>query len=272
MNDTSMKYALITGAAGGMGRIYAERLAEAGYGLLLVDINAKGLEETAALAGAVRNGVEAKIVTAAVDLTAADAAAKVREAADAAGITVDILINNAGMIFISEICEASKERLSRMMALHCTTPLLLCNEFIPDMKKRGWGKVLNISSIAAGMAWPVIGMYGNTKRFVKAYSRELRTECHGSGVSVTVASFGAVDTPLFGFSEKQRRFMKSVGAMITPEKAVEKALKAMFKGRRNITPGFINHLAVAFVPLIPDWIIRPLYRRFGDALRAMQQH
>lgn len=140
MNETSMKYALITGAAGGMGRIYAERLAEAGYGLLLVDINAKGLEETAALAGAVRNGAEAKIVTAAVDLTAADAAAKVREAADAAGITVDILINNAGMIFISEICEASKERLSRMMALHCTTPLLLCNEFIPDMKKRGWGK------------------------------------------------------------------------------------------------------------------------------------
>ena len=291
MEKNPERYALITGAAGGMGKIYAEKLAAAGYGLLLVDINAQGLEETAALARerflrSARNDREeaarndkatvttsdgAAIVTATVDLTADDAAKRVRAAADEAGITVDILINNAGMIFISEICEASKERLSRMMALHCTTPLLLCNEFIPDMKKRGWGKVLNISSIAAGMAWPVIGMYGNTKRFVKAYSRELRTECHGSGVSVTVASFGAVDTPLFGFSEKQRRFMKSVGAMITPEKAVEKGLKAMFKGRKSITPGFISHLAVAFVPLIPDWIIRPLYRRFGNALRAMQR-
>ena len=278
MGYAPQKYALITGAAGGMGRIYAEKLAAAGYGLLLVDINAHGLEETAALARerfrvkpGMTNDSAPAIVTATVDLTADDAAKKVRAAADEAGITVDILINNAGMIFIAEICEVSKEKLGRMIALHCTTPLMLCNEFIPEMKKRGWGKVLNISSIAAGMAWPVIGMYGNTKNFVKGYSRELRTECHGSGVSVTLASFGAVDTPLFGFSEKQRKFMKSVGAMISPEKAVEKGLKAMFKGRKSITPGFISHLAVAFVPLIPDWIIRPLYRRFGPALRAMQR-
>ena len=283
MKNCPQRYALITGAAGGMGRIYAEKLAAAGYGLLLVDINAQGLEETAAVArerflrsarndkGEARNdsGTPA-IITAAVDLTADDAAAKVRAAADAAGITVDILINNAGMLFLSDICETEPARLRRMVALHCTTPLLLCREFVPQMRERGWGRVLNISSMSSGMAWPCIGMYANTKRFVKAYSKSLRMECRGSGVKVTVASFGAVDTDLFGFSQKQRRFLRTFGAMISPEKAVTKALKAMSRGRRQITPGFLNRVITAVSPLAPDWLICSLYRRFGSALKSMQ--
>ena len=276
MEKNPERYALITGAAGGMGRIYAEKLAAAGYGLLLVDINAQGLEETAAITRerflrSARNDRGEAIITAAVDLTADDAAAKVRAAADAAGITVDILINNAGMLFLSDICETEPARLRRMVALHCTTPLLLCREFVPQMRERGWGRVLNISSMTSGMAWPCIGMYANTKRFVKAYSKSLRMECRGSGVKVTVASFGAVDTDLFGFSQKQRRFLRTFGAMISPEKAVTKALKAMSRGRRQITPGFLNRVITAVSPLAPDWLICSLYRRFGSALKSMQR-
>ena len=284
MDYTPRKYAVVTGAASGMGRIYAEKLAAMGFGLLLVDINAPALEETAALARkAVRPVIPTDVrraegedllkgvFTAVVDLTAADAAEKVRAAADEAGITVDILINNAGMLFLSEISETAPERLRRMMALHCTTPLLLCHEFIPGMKERGWGRILNISSMASGMSWPIIGMYANTKRFIKSYSKELRMECRGSGVRVTVISFGAVDTPLFGFNDKQRRFLKAVGAMITPEKAVDKALRAMFKGRKKVTPGFLTRLVTAISPLAPDWLICALARRYSGVLKSMQK-
>ena len=299
MDYAPRKYALVTGAASGMGRIYAEKLAALGFGLLLVDINAPALEETASLARkavpqsladrapATAQGASSVIptddrraegedllrgvFTAVVDLTAADAAEKVREAADAAGITVDVLINNAGMLFLSDICDTSSEKLRKMMALHCVTPLLLCHEFIPGMKERGWGRVLNISSMTSEMAFPLIGMYGNTKHFVKSYSKELRIECRGSGVSVTVVSFGAVDTPLFGFNDKQRRFLKAVGAMITPEKAVTKALRAMFKGRKSLTPGFLNRLVTVLPPLAPDWLISALVRRFGGTLTSMQK-
>ena len=286
MDYAPQKYAVVTGAASGMGRIYAEKLAALGFGLLLVDINAPALEETAALArkavprgdgrtpataqGA-GQGADQGVFTAAVDLTAADAAEKVREAADAAGITVDVLINNAGMLFLSDICDTPSEKIRKMMALHCVTPLLLCHEFIPGMKERGWGRVLNISSMTSEMAFPLIGMYGNTKHFVKSYSKELRIECRGSGVSVTVVSFGAVDTPLFGFNDKQRRFLKAVGAMISPEKAVTKALKAMFKGRKSLTPGFLNRLVTVIPPLAPDWLISALVRRFGGTLTSMQR-
>lgn len=290
MDYAPRKYAIVTGAASGMGRIYAEKLAAMGFGLLLVDINAPALEETAALARKAEGanalpasvampsdtspsnpGGSRGIFTAVVDLTAADAAEKVRAAADEAGITVDILINNAGMLFLSDICDTPSEKLRKMMALHCITPLLLCHEFIPGMKERGWGRVLNISSMTSEMAFPLIGMYGNTKHFVKSYSKELRIECRGSGVSVTVVSFGAVDTPLFGFSDKQRRFLKAVGAMISPEKAVDKALKAMFKGRKSLTPGFLNRLVTIIPPLAPDWLISALVRHYSGTLKAMQR-
>ena len=263
------KFALITGSASGMGRIYAKKLAEKGYGLLLVDINGPGLEETAAL---VREATpDAEVVTFTTDLTTPDAAANVHKFASEQGLEVEILINNAGMLFLSTICDTPEAKLQKIMALHCITPLLLCHEFVPEMTARGNGYVLNISSMTSGMAWPVVGMYGNTKSFVKGYSKELRMECRGTGVSVTVASFGAVDTPLFGFDEHQRKAMTSTGVMISPEKAVDKALGAMFKRRKKITPGFINKLSTVGAPLLSDRFICSMCRRYASVLEGMQR-
>ena len=249
------KYALVTGAASGMGRIYAQSLAGKGYGLILADIKQDALEEFCGSIGGV------PVVPVCIDLSRKEAAAEIAQKAE--GLDVEVLINNAGMIFTSRICDTPSEKLAAMMGLHCTTPLLLCREFVPKMKTAEKGYVLNISSICAWMAWPIIGMYGNTKRFVKAYSRSLRVECAGSGVSVTTAIFGAVDTPLFGFSAKQRRVMRRLGVMISPEKAADKALDAMFKGRRRTIPGVLNRMAIPLFPLIPDCILSSLVRKFG---------
>ena len=253
-------YAIITGAASGMGRIHARRLSEAGYACILVDINGKGLES---LAGELTGEGHICVVQ---DLTSEDAAANIRAAADKAGADVRVLINNAGMIFTTEIARTAPEKLRAMIMLHCTTPLLLCREFLPDMTAAGEGRILNISSITAWMDWPMIGMYGNTKRFVKGYSRSLRMETEGSGVTVTTAIFGAVDTPLFGFTEKARRKMKRWGVMITPEQAVDKAQAAMFNGKKKVTPGMLNKIAVPVVSIIPDWLLLKLYRKFRHLL------
>ena len=254
------RYAIITGAASGMGRIHARRLSEAGYACMLVDINAGGLES---LKAELEGDGHICVVQ---DLTAEDAVANIRAAADKAGADVRILVNNAGMIFTTEIILTAPEKLRAMIMLHCTTPLLLCREFLPDMTAAGEGRILNISSITAWMDWPMIGMYGNTKRFIKGYSRSLRMETKGSGVTVTTAIFGAVDTPLFGFTEKARRKMKRWGVMITPEQAVEKAQSAMIKGKKKVTPGLLNKIAVPVVSIIPDWLLMKLYRKFRHLL------
>ena len=257
-----MGYALITGAASGMGRIYARRLSERGYGVVLVDIDAGGLDSLADELG------DADVIRIEQDLTERDAASRIAGIVREHGLQIEILINNAGMIFTSEISETPSDKLFAMMMLHCTTPLLLCHELVPEMKASGRGRVLNVSSICAWMHWPAIGMYANTKGFVKDCSRSLRLETRGTGVTVTAAFFGAVDTPLFGFSARTRRKMHAWGLMISPEKAVDKALKAMFKGKKRVVPGLLNRLAIPVVSIISDRTISRLYRKYRHLLTS----
>ena len=267
------KYALVTGAASGMGKLYAAKLARRGYNLLLVDINALKLDEAAQ---EIRSEVASfddyrkewtsafDLVTIPQDLSDQDAAAKV--AAAAQGKIVEVLINNAGIMFCKKTCETSPRFLSLIMMLHCYTPLMLCREFVPGMIERGRGYVLNISSLAAWMEWPAIGMYGNTKRFVKGFSRSLRIECRGTGVSVTNAYFGAVDTPLVPLKPNLRKLARNLQVMIDADKATDKALKAMFKKRKGTMPGFVNKIFFPFVVILPDWLLAWAMNKFGRYL------
>ena len=251
-----------------MGRIYSDILAENGYNVVMVDISRERLEKAAA---EVKARVAAlsderrawthkfRVLALAQDLSEMSAAADIASAVSDFGCDVEILINNAGLFFLDETASADRKKLSAIMMVHNYTPLMLCREFVPRMKARGHGYVLNISSLAAWMPWPAIGMYANTKRFVKAFSRSLRIECHGTGVSVTTACFGAVDTPLYPLKPSLRKLAVRIAVMIPPEKAARKALRAMFKGRRQLMPGAINHIFLPLIAAMPDWALNAIY-------------
>lgn len=261
--------ALITGAASGMGRIYAIRLALMGYNLVIVDINDEGLAETERIVRAQISDAETispdsknkfKVLSLKQDLSATDAADRIYEQTEAAGYEVEVLVNNAGIMYCQGIAETSERMLQLIMMVHMNTPLMLCRKYVGAMIERGRGYILNISSLAAWMTWPGIGMYGNTKRFVRNYSRELRIECQKTGVSVTNAYFGAVDTPLVPLKDNLRKLARALAVMIRPEKAVDKALKATFRRRKGTMPGLLNKLFLPIIVLLPDCILGWLYR------------
>lgn len=256
----TVSYAIVTGAASGMGRCYATQLAQMGYGVLLVDINGAAAQELSCQLSQ-QYDVPAPVLC--IDLCKPDAAQEIVSLCQDNDWQVEILINNAGMLITSTIEDTDPSRLQRIIALHCTTPLLLCRYLIPLMKAQGRGYILNISSISAWMDWPVIGMYGSTKRFVKGYSRQLRLECHDTPVSITTAFFGAVDTPLLQglILSRFRKLMFRLGIMITPEKATRLALKAMFRRKSTLVPGFVNKLAILFCPLVPSCLLRILAKK-----------
>jgi short-subunit dehydrogenase len=251
-----MRYALVTGAASGMGRIYARRLAQRGYNLVLVDINAAGLDETASMIGE-----EVKVLSIVQDLSLMDAADRIYERTEAEKCEVEVLVNNAGVMFCQGLAETSEKMLNVIMMVHMNTPLMLCRKYVGAMKERGCGYILNISSLAAWMIWPGIGMYGCTKRFVRHYSRELRTECRKTGVSVTNAYFGAVDTPLVPLKESLRKLARVLAVMIRPEKAVDRALKATFRRRRGVMPGLLNKIFLPLIVIVPDCLLAWIYRK-----------
>lgn len=264
------KYALVTGAASGMGRIYAKRLALMGYNVILVDINSKGLDETVTeVSAAVEEaaGIPSdfkgtlKLLPVVQDLSVADAADRIFERTEKEGCKVEVLVNNAGVMYCQGIAETSERMLNLIMMVHMNTPLMLCRKYVGPMKERGCGYILNISSLAAWMSWPGIGMYGNTKRFVRNYSRELRIECQKTGVSVTNAYFGAVDTPLIPLKDSLRKLARGLAVMIRPEKAVDRALKATFRRRRGTMPGFLNKIFWPFIVILPDCLLGWVYRK-----------
>lgn len=264
-------WALVTGAASGMGRIYCERLALMGYNVVGVDINKENLDATCRI---VNEMVAAdtsipedskkrfRIIPIVQDLSMQDAADAIFSRTEAEGCEVEVLVNNAGLMFCNGMAETSEKKLQLIMAVHMTTPLMLCRKYVIPMRERGCGYILNISSLAAWMNWPAIGMYGNTKRFVKDYSRELRIECQKTGVSVTNAYFGAVDTPLIPLKDSLRKLARNLAVMIRPEKAVDKALKATFRRRRGTMPGVLNWIFLPLVMLMPDFLLGWIYRKF----------
>jgi short-subunit dehydrogenase len=268
-------WALVTGAASGMGRIYAQRLALMGYNVALVDINSDGLEDTAAF---VRKSVEASdklpsqmkdrlaVMNIVQDLSAQDAAQVIFERTEAAGCEVEVLVNNAGIMYCQAIHATSEKFLNLIMMVHMYTPLMLCRKYVTGMRQRGCGYILNISSLASWMIWPGIGMYGSTKRFVKDYSRELRIECQKTGVSVTNAYFGAVDTPLIPLKESLRKLARGLTVMISPEKAVDKALNATFRRRKGVMPGLLNKIFKPLCVIVPDCILGWIYRKAAPYL------
>lgn len=271
-------YALVTGAASGMGRIYAERLAAKGYNLVIVDINANGLEETASLVKSsvaahtdIPEGLKAsfKVLPLVQDLSVMDAADQIWEKTEAENCQVEVLVNNAGIMYCQGIAETSERMLKLIMMVHMNTPLMLCRKYVNGMKERGCGYILNISSLAAWMSWPGIGMYGNTKRFVRDYSRELRIECQKTGVSVTNAYFGAVDTPLVPLRDDLRKLARGLTVMIRPEKAVHRALKATFKRRRGTMPGLLNKIFWPFIVMLPDCLLGWIYRKVKHLLKKV---
>ncbi len=263
-------YALVTGAASGMGALYARKLALKGYNLIMVDINAEKLEEVAeeiraeiASLGDFRAEYKASFVAlpAVQDLSAMDAAANLAD--KFADCEVEVLVNNAGLMYFTPTCDTPERVLHLIMMVHMYTPLMLCRAFVPKMQERGRGYVLNISSLGAWMDWPGIGMYGNTKRFVKGFSRSLRIECRKTGVSVTNAYFGAVDTPLIPLPPHLRKLARALQVMIDADKATDKALNATFRRRKGIMPGLVNKIFLPFIVILPDCLLGWAARKYG---------
>lgn len=266
-------WALVTGAASGMGRIYARRLAESGYNVVIVDINKQGLEQTEEI---IRDRISAmqdvpgkesfRILPIVQDLSCMEAAEKIFQRTEAEGCDVEVLVNNAGIMYCQAIHATSERTLSLIMMVHMYTPLMLCRKYVDGMRTRKCGYILNISSLASWMIWPGIGMYGTTKRFVKDYSRELRIECKKTGVSVTNAYFGAVDTPLIPLKDSLRKLARALTVMIDPEVAVDKALRATFKRRRGVMPGLLNKIFKPLCMILPDSLLGWIYRKAAPYL------
>lgn len=250
-------YALITGASSGIGLEYARQLARVGYNIILVS-NRDEENRLAAEHIASEYGVRAEALYA--DLTTQGAAREVYERVGAMGVEVSVLINNAGMLLFSTLGRTELEAMERIIALHCTTPTLLCRLFAEDMVRRGRGHILLMSSITAWTPFPTISHYAATKAYLRSFAQSLWYELRERGVSVTAVFPSAVDTPFYSLEDGQRRVLRRVGLMLSAEEVARKALRAMFAGKRCCLPGLLTKIEAAICSLLPAWALLPILK------------
>lgn len=246
-------YSLVTGASSGIGLQYARRLASYYKSNLVLVSNQ--LEELKSLSAelSAQNGIEAIYLY--KDLSKPEAPQEVFDFCAEKGIEIDVLVNNAGVFFYNDFVDTAPGRINLMTDLHVRCVTNMCRLFGEAMKKRGTGYILNMSSMSAWMALPGINVYNATKAYIVNLSRSLFYELKPYGVSVIAICPGAVDTGLYGLSDYWRRVAVKIRVSITPEDLARKALKKMFKGKKQYMPGFLNHLFLPIAKHLPDWLV-----------------
>jgi len=181
------RVALVTGAASGIGLAVAESLANAGYQVVMADVNAE-------IGGQQANRVGGHFVK--VDLTDASACkALVAEAVERFG-SVDVLVNNAGIQHVSPIEEFPEEKWNFIISLMLTAPFLMTKYCWPYMKAKGWGRIINISSVHGLRASEFKSAYISAKHGMMGLTKTSALEGGPHGITVNAICPAYVRTPL----------------------------------------------------------------------------
>jgi short-subunit dehydrogenase len=256
--DERLATALVTGACSGIGRAFAERLGSLGYALVLVSDRPAELLATAQGIGAAHGVTVHTIVS---DLARPEAAQELYREVSNRGLSVDILISNAGVFFFGEAVDANTEQANAMLQLHVVTSSLLCTYFGRAMRERGRGHILVVSSISAWRDFPGMSYYGASKKYLRGFARALRSELGVYGVGVTCLAPGPTLTGLWDTSSPKVQRARRFGLLMEASAVAESGLRAMFAGRGERIPGLLSPFLAWVSALLPQWVIDLVRRR-----------
>jgi NAD(P)-dependent dehydrogenase (short-subunit alcohol dehydrogenase family) len=188
MTEERTNVAVVTGAAAGLGRSYARRLADDGFDLVLVDLDScDATEADVAAAGA-------ESMSALVDVTDPDAVTRLAAAVEERFRGCDVLVNNAGIYPLTSLDELTFEEYRRVMATNADSVFLTGKAFVPGMRERRFGRIINIATQVNWMALPGVVAYVASKMAVIGLTRTMATELGADDITVNCISPGLVRT------------------------------------------------------------------------------
>lgn len=178
--DLTGRSALVTGAASGIGRACAERLARAGAAVTVLDLNGEGAREVAGEIGG----------------EALQADLSDYEVLDALKIEADVVVNNAGLQHVAALEDFPPERFSMILRVMLEAPFRIVRKALPGMYEKGWGRVVNISSVHGLRASPFKAAYISAKHGLEGLSKVIALEGGPRGVTSNCIAPAYVRTPL----------------------------------------------------------------------------
>jgi NAD(P)-dependent dehydrogenase (short-subunit alcohol dehydrogenase family) len=252
------KVALITGGSRGLGLVLARQICAAGGKVaLLARDNEELIRAKTDLAG--RGG---RVITIQCDLLdSGQIQSVIRQTIDRFG-KIDILINNAGIIEVGPLEHMTREDFERSMAVHFWAPYALISEVVPEMRTRGGGRIVNISSIGGKIAVPHLAAYSASKFALTGFSDAIRAELALDKIYVTTVAPGMMRTGSHVNAKFKGRhdsefawFAASSGApliSINAERAARKILAACRRGQPSLTLTYAARTAIVGNALFPN--------------------
>lgn len=232
--------AVVTGGGRGIGAAVALRLSEAGAAVV---VSARSEAEIRSVVEELRRG-GGPATAVACDVTDPERVESMaREAGEwltTEGVPADILVNNAGAAGSAPVTKQSLEEWNRLFAVNATGAFLCTRALLPGMLERGWGRIVNMASVAALAGAPYIAAYAASKHALLGFTRCAAAEVAGRGVTVNAICPGYVDTPMT--AESVARIARKTGR--TEQEALNSILASNPQGRL-IEPDEVAHAVLA---------------------------
>jgi uncharacterized protein len=250
--------ALITGASSGIGEQFARQLSEMGHRVALV---ARREERLSELAQELGGGDRAVAIGA--DLAVPEERDRLAARLEELGAKVEILINSAGFGIFQPFAEAGREAELQQLRLLVEAVVDLMARYLPGMKGRGRGAIINLSSTAGFQPLPFNAGYSAAKAYVLILSEAVHAEAKEHGVTVTAVCPGPVPTGFQEasdasyFADKLPRF-----TFVEPQRVARDGIRAAAKGQISVIPGG-PQVRVAYGPnrKLPRWLVLPVSKR-----------
>lgn len=254
------KFALVTGASEGIGFEFCKVLASKGYNILLV---ARTVEKLQKAAGELEQAFNVETQIIACDLAEPRAGQALFDQVVALNISVDVLVNNAGLLFNGYFRDIDLQEQDNLLQCNMVALTALSHLFSNDMAARGEGRILNVASTAAWIAIPNQAVYAASKAYVLSFSHALANELKAAntGVTVTVVCPSYTDTKMLD-NPDQGRVMKIPDSLVlAPEYVAQQGIAACLAGKPTCIPGVSNLIGMALVQMLPKMWLTNLFGR-----------
>ncbi len=252
--DLKDKYIILTGAAGGIGQLLAQRLADRGAHLLLVERNAERVQQVCADI----NRFDAIAMAAVVDLSEPGVPQQVVDTAIREWGRIDMVINNAGIMDFALFDDLDPRRIQQTIEVNVTAPLLLVRAALPHMLAQNSGRIVNIGSAFGSIGFAHFATYCASKFAMRGFSEALRRELVDSQVGVTYVSPRATKTSL-NDARTTQMLQETKTNMDAPEYVADQIIRAIELDRKEHfigqPEGFFARLNGAFPRLVDNGLL-----------------